>query len=63
MLITVFTPTYNRGGFLPRLYESLCKQKNKDFEWVIVDDGSTDDTEAKVKLFIDQAKEANFPIR
>ncbi|WP_314322293.1 glycosyltransferase family 2 protein [Prevotella nigrescens] len=63
MLITVFTPTYNRGRLLPRLYDSLCKQNNKDFEWVIVDDGSTDDTEIIVKLFIDQSKEANFPIR
>ena len=40
-MITVFTPTYNRGNLLNRLYESLCKQTYKDFEWVIVDDGST----------------------
>lgn len=45
MLITVFTPTYNRAHLLPRLYESLCRQTFRDFEWVVVDDGSTDGTE------------------
>ena len=49
MLITIFTPTYNRAHLLPRLYESLCKQTFKDFEWVIVDDGSVDETHEKVK--------------
>ena len=44
MLITVFTPTYNRAHLLERLHESLCKQTFHDFEWVIVDDGSTDGT-------------------
>ena len=46
MLITVFTPTYNRAHLLPRVYESLCKQTFRDFEWVIVDDGSVDDTKS-----------------
>lgn len=41
---TVFTPTYNRAHTLPRLYQSLCEQTLQDFEWVIVDDGSTDNT-------------------
>ena len=45
MLITVFSPTYNRAHLLPRLYESLKAQTFKDFEWLIVDDGSTDNTE------------------
>lgn len=49
MLITVFTPTYNRAHLLPRVYESLCKQTIKDFEWVIVDDGSVDDTKSVVE--------------
>ena len=44
MKITVFTPAYNRAKLLPRLYESLCKQTFKDFEWLIVDDGSVDET-------------------
>lgn len=51
MLITVFTPTYNRAHLLPRLYESLRAQTFHDFEWIIVDDGSTDDTEEVVKSF------------
>lgn len=43
-MFTIFTPTYNRAYILPKLYESLRKQTSKDFEWLIVDDGSTDDT-------------------
>ena len=39
--ITVLTPAYNRGKLLEKLYESLCAQDCKDFEWLIVDDGST----------------------
>lgn len=50
-MITVFTPTYNRAHLLTRLYESLCKQTYKDFEWIIVDDGSTDQTESLIKNF------------
>ncbi len=50
-MITVFTPTYNRGYIIDRLYKSLCKQTNKDFEWLIVDDGSTDNTESIIKSF------------
>lgn len=42
--LTVFTPTFNRAYLLPRLYESLCMQTNKDFIWLIIDDGSTDGT-------------------
>lgn len=52
MLITVFTPTYNRAHLLPRLYESLCRQTFTDFEWVIVDDGSVDDTKGLVNKFL-----------
>ena len=43
-MITVFTPAFNRAHTLPRTYESLCKQSNKDFIWLIVDDGSSDET-------------------
>ena len=43
-MITVFTPAYNRGHLLHRVYESLCKQTFRDFEWVVVDDGSVDET-------------------
>lgn len=44
--ITIFTPTYNRAYILPRLYESLATQTCRDFEWIVVDDCSTDDTES-----------------
>lgn len=55
-MITVFTPTYNRAFLLTRLYESLCKQTYKDLEWLIVDDGSTDNTKAVVDGFIAEDK-------
>lgn len=53
-LITVFTPTYNRAYILEKLYNSLQNQKMHEFEWVIIDDGSTDDTEQKVSHWIDE---------
>jgi glycosyltransferase involved in cell wall biosynthesis len=43
--VTVFTPTYNRGYIINALYESLLRQDLKNFEWVVIDDGSTDNTE------------------
>ena len=57
---TVFTPTYNREKLIHRVFESLMKQTFKDFEWLIVDDGSNDNTKEIVEKF---KKEANFPIR
>ena len=42
--LTIFTPTYNRAHTLVRTYNSLCQQTCKDFEWLIIDDGSTDNT-------------------
>lgn len=50
--ITVFTPTYNRAYILNQCYEALKRQTCKDFIWLIIDDGSTDDTEEKVKEWI-----------
>ena len=50
--LTVFTPAYNRAEKLKRAYESLKRQTEKDFVWIIVDDGSVDDTENAVKDFI-----------
>lgn len=44
-MTTVFTPTYNRANLLPRLFSSLCAQDCNDFEWLVVNDGSTDTTE------------------
>ena len=52
MKFTIFTPTYNREGLLISLYESLKKQTFKDFEWLIVDDGSVDNTNETVQHFI-----------
>ena len=49
--ITVFTPTYNRAYTLERLYKSLMNQPCYDFEWLIVDDGSTDDTSTLTESF------------
>lgn len=60
-LLTVFTPTYNRAKTLPRTYESLCNQECKDFIWLIVDDGSTDNTVDLVKHW--QKKENGFEIQ
>lgn len=57
---TVFTPTFNRAHTLGRVYESLRSQSFRDFEWLIVDDGSADDTERLVQAWI---AEAPFPIR
>ena len=48
-MITVFTPTYNRAYSLPNLYDSLCKQSFVDFEWLLIDDGSTDNTQELIK--------------
>ena len=58
--LTIFTPTYNRKKTLERLYKSLLEQTNKDFEWIIVDDGSTDNTEQYINELI---KEGNLLIK
>lgn len=52
MYLTVFTATFNRYGELKRVYECLLTQSYKNFEWLIVDDGSTDNTEALVEGWI-----------
>lgn len=51
---TIFTATYNRAYILPELYHSLCEQSCQDFEWLIVDDGSRDDTESLVKSWMER---------
>ncbi len=56
MMITIFTPTYNRGKTLPRLYESLCSQTNKNFKWLIVDDGSSDNTRSLIESWVEEKK-------
>lgn len=58
--LTIFTPTYNRSHTLERTYRSLCRQTCKDFEWLVVDDGSTDETYSLVQGWID---ERAIPVR
>lgn len=58
--LTIFTPAYNRAHLLPRLYESLCRQSCKDFCWLVIDDGSTDNTRELVQGWI---AEQSLPIR
>lgn len=60
-LLTVFTPAYNRAYTLPRTYESLCSQDCKNFLWLIVDDGSADNTAELVRSW--QAEDNGFEIR
>ena len=61
ILITVFTPAYNRAHLLPRLFQTLKQQTNSSFEWIIVDDESSDDTETVVRQFT--SEKTSFPIR
>ena len=59
-MITIFTPTYNRAYRLPDLYHSLQQQTCKDFEWLVIDDGSTDNTS---ELFASWKENSSFSIR
>lgn len=54
--LTVFTPTYNRGYIIGKLYESLCAQTCDDFIWLIVDDGSTDNTAELIRGFKNEGR-------
>lgn len=54
--VAVFTPTYNRAYKLPDLYASLLRQTNKDFIWLVVDDGSSDNTRQLIQSYIDEGK-------
>ena len=54
--ITVFTPTYNRAYCLDKCYESLIQQTSQDFLWLIIDDGSTDNTPELVATWIEEKK-------
>ena len=60
VLFTLFTPTYNRAHTLHRVYDSLCTQTLRDFEWIVIDDGSTDGT---AELVANWVKSADFPVR
>lgn len=58
--VTVFTPTHNRAHTLDRVYQSLCRQTFRDFEWLVIDNESTDGTPQLIKRW---RAEAQFPIR
>ncbi|WP_294617824.1 glycosyltransferase family A protein [uncultured Bacteroides sp.] len=58
-MITIFTPAYNRVHTLERLYNSLCVQTSFDFEWLVIDDGSTDGT----KSFFESMAPSPFDVR
>jgi glycosyltransferase involved in cell wall biosynthesis len=59
-LLTIFTPTYNRAHTLHRVHDSLNLQTVRSFEWLVIDDGSTDGTE---DIITNWARSADFPIR
>lgn len=54
-IFSVVTPTYNRADLIGRVFSSLMEQEFKDFEWVVIDDGSTDNTESLIKEYINEA--------
>ena len=58
--LTIITPTYNRADCLKSCWASLCAQTVRDFQWLIIDDGSTDDTAAVVRAF--QSRDEGFSI-
>ncbi|MCK0536101.1 glycosyltransferase family 2 protein [Alcanivorax quisquiliarum] len=60
MKFSIVTPTYNRAHLINRVYRSLCDQGFRDFEWLVIDDGSSDNTEEKVTAF---SEDADFPIK
>lgn len=60
-MVTVFTSVYNRKNIIGKLYQSLCKQIDKNFEWIIVDDGSTDNVFELIQSW--QMKTKEFSIR
>ena len=59
--LTIFTPTYNRAHTLSKTYQSLCEQNCKDFIWLVIDDGSTDNTAELVEQW--QKEEQEFEIQ
>lgn len=59
-MVTIFTSTYNRAYIIGKLYQSLLGQTDRDFEWLVVDDGSTDNTRELIASFIQENK---IPVR
>lgn len=61
--LTVFTPAYNRADLLPRCYESMKRQTNKNFIWMIIDDGSTDNTRELVANWMEKTSDFQIVYR
>lgn len=59
--LTLLTPVYNRATFMPRLYDSMKKQTIHNFQWLVVDDGSSDDIKSTMDTIMDQ-NESNIDI-
>lgn len=60
--VSILTATYNRGENIKKLYQSLANQTNFDFEWVVIDDGSGDNTENIMQEFIQNGSD-DFSIK
>lgn len=60
MILTILTPSYNRAYILKKLYASLQEQSDKSFVWMVIDDGSTDDTDTLIQ---ELSETADFPIQ
>ena len=58
-IITVFTPAYNRAYTIHKTYESLKRQTNKNFKWLIIDDGSTDNTKELIEKWLQENPKTN----
>lgn len=61
IILTVFTPTFNRANLLHKCYNSLVRQTSKDFVWLIIDDGSSDNTRELIESW--QKEENGFEIQ
>ena len=61
--LTVFTPAYNRAHTIWRTFESLCRQTSKEFEWLVIDDGSTDNTRELVASWLQKSQDLHSPIK
>lgn len=59
--LSIFTPAYNRGYIIEKLYRSLQRQSVYDFEWLVINDGSTDNTDDLLQSWLKE--ENKFPIR
>lgn len=62
-MVTIFTPVYNRKYIIAKLYQSLCEQVDKSFEWIVIDDGSTDGVFDLLKLWQTENKEFTIKIK